>query len=119
MKPGDTVILGGAVVLAGVAYLAFKGKFHLPAGVGGAVNAAGKGATSAPVPAAQRRADAYKAPAAAPAQADVPSYGQSGYTPQSATDAQGSYDPNAPAAAPDDSSSVGAEAGDWGAGAGG
>ncbi len=88
MKTTDKWILGGAFVTGVVGVLAYKGLLHGPKGPAPKGPAASKG--SAPVHPSQTSKP----------QADVPAYGQAGYVPQTATDAQGSYDPNAPAAPP-------------------
>ena len=91
MKFADKMILGGAFLTGVVGVLAYKGTLKWPDPRKGAKGPAAS-KTSAPVHPSQTSK-------AAP-QADVPAYGASGYVPQTATDAQGSYDPNAPAEAP-------------------
>jgi hypothetical protein len=89
MKRTDKLILGGAFLTGIVGVLAYKGVLHWPKGPTAKGPTASKG--SAPVHPSQTKTTP---------QAEVPAYGQAGYVPQTATDAQGSYDPNAPAAPP-------------------
>lgn len=98
----------GGILLAAAVLAYYLEKHKIPVGGGaGATNAVGasKASPALPKPASGGGYRPPAAPAAPAPQADVPAYGESGYVPQTATDSQGEYDPNAPAVDPGDGSS--------------